>query len=67
MKERVKRYFDFFMVMIYIVLGIIIIFSKEFFSVQNQTTKLIFGCILIIYGIFRAYRAIKGLNHDNPV
>jgi hypothetical protein len=64
--QQVAKYFGFFMVVFYLVLGCLFIFSSRFFPELNRIAKLIFGVILVIYGIFRAYRAVKSLNHDNP-
>lgn len=64
--QQVVKYFGLFMVVFYMVLGFLFIFSPGFFPELNRNAKLIFGLILVMYGIFRAYRAIKILNHDNP-
>jgi hypothetical protein len=64
--NQALKYFGFFMVVFYIILGLLFVFSSEFFPELNRIAKLIFGVILVIYGIFRAYRAIKSLKHENP-
>ncbi|MCK9399531.1 MAG: hypothetical protein M0Q51_06000 [Bacteroidales bacterium] len=64
--HQIVKYFGFFMVVFYLVIGLLFIFSTQFFPALNQNAKLFFGIILLIYGIFRAYRAIKSLKHDNP-
>jgi hypothetical protein len=64
--RQVVQYFGFFMVIFYLVLGLIFIFSTNFFPDLNRNAKIIFGAILMIYGIFRAYRAFKSLHHENP-
>jgi len=64
--QHITRYFGFFMVLLYLVLGLIFIFSTGAFPELSRTTKLIVGCILVIYAFFRAYRAIKNLQHDSP-
>jgi len=63
--NRITRYFGFFMVIVYLTVGFLLIFSGDFFPILNQTTKLILGIVLVIYGIFRAYRAIKTSKHEN--
>jgi cytochrome c biogenesis protein CcdA len=63
--HRIIRYFGLFMVIFYLVLGFLFIFSSEFFPDFNQTAKWIFGGLLIIYGIFRAYRVIINLKDEN--
>jgi len=63
--HQIVKYFGFFMVIFYLVLGFIFIFSSGFFPEINRFAKLIFGVILVIYGVFRAYRAIKSLIHND--
>lgn len=64
--QQVVKYFGFMMVVLYLVLGFLFIFSPGFLPELNGNAKLIFGVILVIYGIFRASRAFKSLSHDNP-
>jgi cytochrome c biogenesis protein CcdA len=64
--QQAVQYFGFLMVIFYLVLGFLFIFSTKFFPELNRIARLIFGVILVIYGIFRAFRAFKSLSHDNP-
>jgi hypothetical protein len=64
--RQVVKYFGFFMVMFYLVLGFLFIFLTDFFPELNRNAKLIFGIALVIYGIFRAYRTIKTIKYENP-
>lgn len=64
--RQAVQYFGFLMVIFYLVLGFLFIFSNVLFPELNRYVKIVFGAILVIYGIFRAFRAFKSLNHDNP-
>jgi hypothetical protein len=63
--QQVAKYFGLFMVIFYLILGFLFIFSDGFFPELNRNARIIFGVILVLYGIFRASRAFKSLNHDN--
>ena len=45
--------------LIYFVLGIVIIFWKEFPIQLSTTNRIAFGALLIVYAGFRFYRIIK--------
>ncbi|SDH54385.1 DUF308 domain-containing protein [Chryseobacterium taeanense] len=50
----------------YIVLGIVVILYKFFFTVLEPGVAYALGVLLILYGIFRIYRAISKIkNSDN--
>ncbi|MFY7814982.1 DUF308 domain-containing protein [Flavobacterium sp. B17] len=50
----------------YIVLGIVVILYKFFFTVLEPGVAYALGALLILYGIFRIYRAISKIkNSDN--
>ncbi|WP_072962077.1 DUF308 domain-containing protein [Chryseobacterium arachidis] len=42
----------------YIVLGVVVILYKFFFTVLEPNIAYVLGGLLIIYGIFRIYRAL---------
>ena len=42
----------------YIVLGIVVIIYKFFFTILEPAIAYALGAVLIIYGIFRIYRAV---------
>jgi hypothetical protein len=63
--QQVAKYFGLFMVVFYLVLGILFIILPGFFPELSREPKLIFGVILVMYGVFRAYRVFKSLKHDN--
>ncbi len=43
----------------YIVLGIVVIIYKFFFTILEPAIAYALGAVLIIYGIFRIYRAVS--------
>ncbi|WP_185117595.1 DUF308 domain-containing protein [Chryseobacterium sp. PMSZPI] len=43
----------------YIVLGIVVIVFKFFFTVLEPAVAYALGAVLVIYGVFRIYRAIS--------
>ncbi|GAA4149141.1 hypothetical protein GCM10022217_00680 [Chryseobacterium ginsenosidimutans] len=43
----------------YIVLGIVVIYYKFFFTILEPGVAYAMGALLILYGIFRIYRAIS--------
>jgi len=43
----------------YIILGIVVIVYKFFFTILEPTIAYAMGGLLILYGIFRIYRAIS--------
>ncbi|MDR6546885.1 uncharacterized membrane protein HdeD (DUF308 family) [Chryseobacterium rhizosphaerae] len=43
----------------YIVLGIVVIIYKFFFTILEPAIAYAMGTVLIIYGVFRIYRAIS--------
>lgn len=45
--------------LIYFVLGIVIIFWKDFPIELSNTSRIAFGALLIVYAGFRFYRLIK--------
>jgi uncharacterized membrane protein HdeD (DUF308 family) len=50
----------------YIVLGVVVIFYKFFFTVLEPGVAYALGGLLMLYGIFRIYRAISKIkNIDN--
>ncbi|MCL8535714.1 DUF308 domain-containing protein [Chryseobacterium sp. NRRL B-14859] len=43
----------------YIVLGIVVIVYKFFFTILEPAVAYALGAVLVIYGVFRIYRAIS--------
>ena len=53
--KRILLVFKFFMILVYIVLGVVILFSNVLLLPIHPTARTIFGIILILYGSFRFY------------
>ncbi|MDE7438043.1 MAG: hypothetical protein K2M93_06105 [Muribaculaceae bacterium] len=51
--------FGILMILIYVGVGLLFIFNV--FDIISYTVSCIIGAILILYGIFRAYRLYKGV------
>jgi cytochrome c biogenesis protein CcdA len=43
---------------IYFTMGILLIFTNVFSQI-SQTMRIIFGTVLMLYGFYRGYRAVK--------
>lgn len=52
--------FGVMMIVIYVGMGTIFILNM--FDIASYTVSCIIGVILVLYGIFRAYRLYKGMN-----
>ncbi|MBK1898164.1 DUF308 domain-containing protein [Chryseobacterium sp. YIM B02567] len=48
----------------YIVLGIVVIFYKFFFIILEPTVAYPLGGVMILYGIFRIYRAVSRIKNS---
>jgi len=58
-KERIYLIFRFFMVLIYLALGVMILFFDTFpFPISNAGKALI-GIVFLLYGVFRIYTIFK--------
>ena len=58
--KGMRLVFGIFMILIYVGVGLLFIF--DFFSIDNTAISCIVGGLLILYGIFRAYRLYRGMN-----
>lgn len=56
--KGMRLVFGIFMVLIYVGVGLLFIF--DFFSIDNPAISCTVGGLLILYGIFRAYRLYRG-------
>ncbi len=52
--------FGILMIIIYVGVGLLFIYN--FFNIISYTLSCVIGAVLIVYGIFRAYRLYKGTN-----
>lgn len=57
--------FSILMVVVYCGMGYLIIFSPLFNQDFSFPVRIIVGILLLIYGLFRAYRLIKEKNEEN--
>ncbi len=58
--KGMRLVFGIFMVLIYLGVGLMFIF--DVFSIDNTAVSCVVGGLLILYGIFRAYRLYRGTN-----
>lgn len=58
--KSMRLWFGILMILIYIGVGLLFIF--DIFSIDNTAISCTVGGLLILYGIFRAYRLYKGTN-----
>ncbi len=49
----------------YIVLGVVVILYKFFFTILEPGVAYALGALLILYGIFRIYRAISKIKNTD--
>jgi len=61
MMEQVMAVFGVFMVFFYLGVGIFIIFFFNFTSI-DKSLRVIFGSVLIFYGLYRAVRAYSKIS-----
>jgi len=57
--KRVFLIFKFFMVLVYLALGIVILFFDVFPLSMGHTGKTLFGIVFLLYGIYRIYILYK--------
>jgi hypothetical protein len=48
----------------YIILGIVLLVLPVKISLLNDTAKFLFAGLLVIYGVFRLYRAFRALKEN---
>ena len=63
--KRVFLIFKFFMVLVYLGLGIVILFFDVFPPSIGHTGKTAFGIVFLLYGIYRIYILYKSLKVQN--
>jgi hypothetical protein len=64
--ETFLKYFGVVMPFCYVIMGGIVIGRSGNFLKLPPTYSLILGCTLILYGIFRCYRAYQRAFKDKP-
>lgn len=60
--EWVNILFGISMIFVYIAVGLLIIFVHSFFPGMDESYRILFGSIIIIFGIFRATRVYSYIN-----
>jgi len=60
-KMSPKKMFGIFMVLFYLCVSVLIVFTPIFGNI-NIVYRVIIGVLMFAYGVFRAYRAWKELN-----
>lgn len=60
--KGLRLWYSIFMVLIYLGMGVLIAMDKVDVFGTNSTVKYIVGCVLVVYGIYRGYRLMKGSN-----
>ncbi len=64
LKERFLLFIGVLFLMIYLTLGVIVIFWKNFPLIKQTNYRIAFGFLVIVYAFFRFYRLIKS-NDEN--
>jgi hypothetical protein len=62
---KLKKYFNFFMIALYILLGVFIIIFQDHFDGYSKNTMSIFGIIIILYGAFRFGKTVQKHKQEN--
>lgn len=58
-KERIYLAFKFFMVLIYMALGVMILFFDTFPLSISKTGRTFIGIVFLLYGVYRTYTIYK--------
>jgi hypothetical protein len=58
------KYFGFFMVFVYLGVGIALLIPGVQIAFLNHSTRLVLGIALVFYGLFRAWRMIKTIQNE---
>jgi len=59
MNSKIKYIIGLIMFLIYLGMGILIIFTKYFMQSVDSIYRIIFGIVLILYGMFRLYKTFR--------
>ena len=62
---KFKKYLNFFMIALYILLGVFIIIFQDHFDGYSKNTLAIFGIIIILYGAYRYGKTIQKNKQEN--
>ena len=64
LKERFLLFIGILFLMIYLTLGVILIFWTKFPIRMETQYRIALGCLLIVYGTFRFWRLLKTNSDD---
>ena len=64
-KERIYLLFKFFMVLIYIALGVMILFFDTLPFPISKTGRTIIGIVFLLYGVYRTYTIYKAFTAES--
>jgi pilus assembly protein TadC len=57
--------FKIFMAFVYLLMGVVILFFNKFLLPLNNSMRIAFGILLVVYGVFRIYTTIfKGKSDE---
>jgi uncharacterized membrane protein len=59
MWRSIRRSFDALMVLIYVCVGVFILWGSEYFNNMSPSMRIFFGILIISYGLFRLYKMIQ--------
>ena len=59
LKERFLLFIGVLFLMIYLTLGVLVIFWKNFPLIKQTNYRIAFGVLIIVYAFFRFWRLIK--------
>jgi uncharacterized membrane protein HdeD (DUF308 family) len=60
-----NKWISLFMAIIYLVVGIVLVFTNWFLRENNKYINFTLGIFIIIYGIFRGFRSYRSFYDDN--
>ncbi|MCU0352999.1 MAG: hypothetical protein MUD08_04550 [Cytophagales bacterium] len=59
--ETIFASFGILMAVVYVVLGLVVIFTPLADNLMPKAAKILFGAAMALYGLFRLYRSVKQL------
>ena len=58
-KSNIAFVFGIFMTILYVAFGVVLIFTDIFKAQFDDTVRIVFGTLLVLYGFYRGYRIVK--------
>ena len=59
--ETIFASFGILMAVVYVILGLVVVFTPLADNLMPKTAKTLFGTAMALYGLFRLYRSVKQL------